>query len=76
MECSSCGFENREASRFCVECGTPLALRCPGCEAEHAPGQRFCGECGATLTGAPRYWWLLAVTGGQSKRTATWGAGL
>lgn len=53
MACSSCGFENREGSRFCVECGAPLALRCPSCSAEYRAGQKFCGECGTALTGAP-----------------------
>jgi class 3 adenylate cyclase len=53
MQCASCGFDNREGTRFCVECGTPLATRCPACRAEAQPGQKFCGECGTALTGAP-----------------------
>ena len=38
MECANCGFENREGTRFCVECGTALALRCPTCSAEYRAG--------------------------------------
>ena len=53
MECSHCGFENRDGPGFCVECGTPLALRCHRCQADVQPGQKFCAECGAALTGAP-----------------------
>lgn len=49
MTCSSCGFENRDDTRFCVECGTPLAARCPACQAEVASTQKFCGECGRAL---------------------------
>ncbi len=53
MACEQCGFQNRDGTRFCVECGTALALRCPSCSAEYQVGQKFCGECGTPLTGAP-----------------------
>jgi class 3 adenylate cyclase/tetratricopeptide (TPR) repeat protein len=49
MLCPSCGTENQDAAKFCVECGTGLALACPSCGTPHAPGQRFCAECGAQL---------------------------
>ena len=52
MTCPSCGTENREARKFCSECGTALASACPSCGAANEPGEKFCGECGATLTGA------------------------
>jgi class 3 adenylate cyclase len=51
--CSSCGHENREGKRFCVECGSALARRCPSCSAEVDADEKFCGECGTALTGAP-----------------------
>jgi class 3 adenylate cyclase/pimeloyl-ACP methyl ester carboxylesterase len=35
--------------KFCVECGTALALRCPACGAENQPSFKFCGQCGAGL---------------------------
>src|SRR5262245_42976155 len=53
MACTSCGFDNRDGARFCVECGSPLPFRCPNCQAEVQPGQKFCGECGSALTDSP-----------------------
>ena len=49
MICPSCTTENQPGAKFCVECGTALALACPSCGAPHAPGQRFCAECGTAL---------------------------
>ncbi|MET0939586.1 MAG: adenylate/guanylate cyclase domain-containing protein [Gaiellaceae bacterium] len=53
MICPSCATENQPAAKFCVECGTALALACPSCGAPHAAGQRFCAECGTALAGSP-----------------------
>ena len=53
MICPSCATENQPAAKFCVECGTGLALACPSCGAPHSPGQRFCAECGTALASAP-----------------------
>jgi hypothetical protein len=43
----------REGSKFCGDCGTPLAvgvpLNCGECGTENPPGQKFCGSCGNTL---------------------------
>ena len=50
MTCSKCGTANDAASKFCKECGTPLALSCPSCGAPHAPDSKFCAQCGAALT--------------------------
>ena len=33
MICPSCATENQPAAKFCVECGTALALACPSCGA-------------------------------------------
>ena len=52
MNCRNCGAENEADVRYCIECGTPLALRCPECGAEHRDGQRFCGACGSALKGS------------------------
>ena len=49
MICPSCATENQPAAKFCVECGTGLALACPSCGTPHAEGQRFCAECGTAL---------------------------
>src|SRR3990170_2981013 len=51
MRCSSCGFENPEGTKFCIECGIPLKNRCPSCGSENLPNAKFCGECGIPLTG-------------------------
>jgi class 3 adenylate cyclase/tetratricopeptide (TPR) repeat protein len=51
--CPSCATENQPAAKFCVECGTALALACPSCGAPHAAGQRFCAECGTALAESP-----------------------
>jgi class 3 adenylate cyclase len=56
MRCSSCGFENPGARKFCSECGTVLPRGCPKCGADNATTAKFCGECGAPLSapvGAP-----------------------
>jgi class 3 adenylate cyclase/tetratricopeptide (TPR) repeat protein len=51
--CPSCSTENQPTAKFCVECGTPLALACPSCAAPHGASQRFCAECGTALPGSP-----------------------
>ena len=53
--CASCGRENREGRKFCVDCGQPLVvdLRCAACGAPYEPGERFCGDCGSALAAAP-----------------------
>src|SRR5216684_4223201 len=52
MHCASCGAENPEGAKFCIECAAPLRKRCPSCGAENLPRAKFCGEC-ATLLSAP-----------------------
>ena len=49
MICASCGIENRAGSRFCDNCGAPLAAGCPDCGAPNRPDARFCATCGQTL---------------------------
>ncbi|HSJ58480.1 MAG TPA: AAA family ATPase [Anaerolineae bacterium] len=46
MKCSNCGNDNPSGARFCLNCGTALALRCPGCARDLPPGARFCMHCG------------------------------
>jgi adenylate cyclase len=50
VDCSNCGAANRTEAKFCVECGTPLALSCPNGHPV-PPGARFCDECGAPVQG-------------------------
>ncbi|HYI66569.1 MAG TPA: adenylate/guanylate cyclase domain-containing protein, partial [Candidatus Limnocylindrales bacterium] len=49
MVCASCGVENRGGSKFCDNCGSPLAATCPHCGAPNRNDARFCASCGKTL---------------------------
>lgn len=61
--CSSCGRENPDEARFCLQCGESLSNRqeneaesakvrsCPKCGKNNGPSAPFCVECGATLSG-------------------------
>src|SRR3990172_6554465 len=54
MVCPNCGHDNPAGTKFCGECGRPLAVPCPNCSAANSPTNRFCGECGTVLgTTAP-----------------------
>ena len=50
MKCASCGSENREGSKFCIECAAPLCKRCTSCGVENLPQAKFCAQCGKSLT--------------------------
>jgi class 3 adenylate cyclase/tetratricopeptide (TPR) repeat protein len=52
MRCAACGTENEAGRKFCLECGSPLALGCASCGAPNPPQAKFCGECGNALAGA------------------------
>ena len=47
MRCPSCDHDNRSGRKFCVECGTVLALACAACGAPHDAGEKH--ECRAHL---------------------------
>src|SRR5688572_1655709 len=49
--CASCGTENRTGSRFCDNCGAPLASNCPTCGEPNRADARFCANCGSALDG-------------------------
>ena len=49
MQCSKCQAENRDARRFCAECGTPLQALCPDCSFANDPADKFCGGCGKAM---------------------------
>jgi class 3 adenylate cyclase/predicted ATPase len=51
MRCASCQTENDPSRKFCVECGTRLAVACPSCGSANPPNGKFCGECGTALGG-------------------------
>jgi class 3 adenylate cyclase len=51
MRCSKCGADNREAAKFCNDCGTRLGNYCTACGALNQPEAKFCDQCGAALAG-------------------------
>src|SRR5262245_25212134 len=50
MRCATCGTENPERAKFCIECGNSLKRRCPSCGVENLSQANFCAECGVALT--------------------------
>jgi len=52
MNCSTCGHANPERTKFCGECGSPIAARCASCDTPLSPGVKFCGECGGKVAGS------------------------
>ena len=50
MQCPNCQFENREAAKFCNECGHKFSLTCPECSQTNPPASKFCDECGHPFT--------------------------
>src|SRR5260370_7516268 len=51
MRCSRCQQDNPTHARFCLGCGTRLALACGSCGAELPGGARFCLQCGHAVAG-------------------------
>jgi class 3 adenylate cyclase len=49
MKCGRCQAENPPGTRFCGQCGSPLAAVCPSCATSNPPDNRFCGQCGTPL---------------------------
>ena len=50
--CPKCGTANRQGSKFCNECGSPLpatGLRCPTCGALNPVGNVYCDRCNTRL---------------------------
>src|SRR5215510_15784225 len=54
MLCPSCGSENPEGAKFCIECAAPLQKRCPSCGVVNLSRAKFCAECGSPLTAQPQ----------------------
>ena len=52
--CPSCSTENPAQARFCLACGTPLALSCASCGEAVPPEARFCMSCGTARRDAWR----------------------
>ncbi len=54
MQCTKCGTENPDSTKFCGECGTPTGAPCPWCHARNAPNALTCAGCERPLgTAAP-----------------------
>ena len=52
MNCSSCGHENPDRAKFCLECGGAMGLPCQSCGTELPADARFCLECGSPTAAA------------------------
>jgi class 3 adenylate cyclase/tetratricopeptide (TPR) repeat protein len=46
MQCPRCQHVNPPQAKFCLECGTRLALTCAACASELPVDAKFCLECG------------------------------
>lgn len=55
MICPRCDQLNPAGARFCLQCGSRLALACPTCGAllPDEPNTRFCMACGSLVSGGP-----------------------
>jgi ribosomal protein L40E len=51
MQCRQCQQENPPQAKFCLECGTHLALMCVQCGTELPASAKFCLECGHPVSG-------------------------
>ncbi|MCU0861601.1 MAG: SPFH domain-containing protein [Methanomassiliicoccales archaeon] len=54
--CPKCGAQNQPQAKFCLECGSKMALStvsCPKCGEKVQEGAKFCPNCGAAM-GAKR----------------------
>ncbi len=73
MRCASCGFENPEGAKFCIECGGAVKNSCPSCGFDNLPQAKFCADCGTTLgaAGTPSPAKNRTRKGAQRPRRAT-----
>ena len=53
MECPECHSAVRAGSKFCAECGTPMAKHCTNCNADLSATAKFCAECGTPASPPP-----------------------
>jgi predicted amidophosphoribosyltransferase len=53
MACPQCHSAVRVGSKFCGECGTPMAKHCTNCNADLSATSKFCGECGTPVSPPP-----------------------
>src|SRR5262249_29995491 len=57
MTCPRCHVDNPAGTKFCGQCGVPLASGCPSCGATNPPCNKFCGQCGTpfAIAAEPRF---------------------
>ena len=53
IECPQCHSPVRAGSKFCAECGTPMAKHCTNCNADLSATAKFCAECGTPANPPP-----------------------
>ena len=53
VECPECHSAVRAGSKFCAECGTPMAKQCTNCNADLSATAKFCAECGTPANPPP-----------------------
>lgn len=49
IKCRFCGEVNKQGSKFCDNCGKPLAVICPSCSTANDADAKFCRNCGKNL---------------------------
>ena len=49
VNCPSCDYANREAAKFCLECGHAFTRTCGSCGEALPQSARFCDECGSAV---------------------------
>lgn len=49
MQCHNCKTENLKNAKFCINCGTPIAIVCPKCNKANLPDTEICSECETKL---------------------------
>ena len=54
LYCPSCGAENRDTARFCMQCAAPMTpeVRCPACGTVNPSQAKFCLNCAAPVRGS------------------------
>ena len=49
MQCPCCEHDSKSSERFCIKCGTRLAIVCVRCGTDLPDEAQFCGSCGAPV---------------------------
>jgi class 3 adenylate cyclase/tetratricopeptide (TPR) repeat protein len=53
VTCEACGTLNEPSAKFCIQCGTKLAVTCAVCGTANLPTARFCSQCGSPMEMVP-----------------------